>query len=39
VDVIGGLIGVWDRAWLTVILGLGLVMAYVLHRQRLPDDK
>ena len=36
---IGGLIGVWDRAWLALVLGLGLGMAVVLHRGRLPDDK
>jgi hypothetical protein len=43
VDAIGwalnGLVGAWDRAWLAVVMGMGLVMAYVLHRGRPPDEK
>jgi hypothetical protein len=39
VDVLGGFLAVWDRAWLVLVMGMGLVMAYVLHRGRPPDEK
>jgi hypothetical protein len=39
VDVLGGLLAVWDRAWLALVMGVGLVMAVVLHKARPPDEK
>lgn len=39
VDALGGLVQAWDRVWLVLVMGLGLVMAWVLHRARPPDER
>jgi hypothetical protein len=34
-----GLAMAWDRVWLVLVMGLGLVMAFVLHRSHPPEEK